>query len=122
TRNDGATTMGYYIYAWLEHGDPRLRVVDARTGSICLHWDYHDAGRSNASDKKEIQRLFRDLLLLTCRQESQNIRLFNIHPIPTGGRRKRTKHEHLGQFRASMLCEACTALVDAVPFGTQTNV
>lgn len=73
--------MGYYIYAWLEHGDPRLRVIDAQTGSTCLRWDYHDSGPSNPNDKKEIQRLFRELLLLTCRQESRNIRFFNIRPI-----------------------------------------
>jgi hypothetical protein len=75
-------TMGYYIYAWLEHGNPRLRVVDIRTGSTCLRWDYRNSGRTNFNDKKEIQRLFRDLLLLTCRQENQNIRMFNIRPIP----------------------------------------
>lgn len=73
--------MGYYIYAWLEHGDPRLRVVDVQTGSICLRWDYRNSDRLKSSDKKEIQRLFRDLLLLTCRQENQNIRCFNIRPI-----------------------------------------
>ena len=74
--------MGYYIYAWLERGEPRLRVTDAQTGSICLRWDYHKSGRLEFSDKKEIQRLFRDLLLLTCRQECQNVRFFNIRPVP----------------------------------------
>ncbi|MCI0653371.1 MAG: hypothetical protein L0Y39_02675 [Methylococcaceae bacterium] len=73
--------MGYYIYAWLEQGDPRLRVVDAQTGSICLRWDYHNSDRLKLSDKKEIQRLFRDLLLLTCKQENQNIRFFHIREI-----------------------------------------
>ncbi|MGH8548023.1 MAG: hypothetical protein ACRERU_05385 [Methylococcales bacterium] len=82
--------MGYYIYAWLEHGDPRLRIVDVQTGSICLRWDYRKSDRLKFSDKKEIQRLFRDLLLLTCRQESQDIRLFNIRPTQqTGNERER---------------------------------
>lgn len=80
--------MGYYIYAWLEHGDPRLRVVDVQTGSICLRWDYRSSDRLTSSDKKEIQRLFRDLLLLTCRQESRNIRSFNIHPIQQSGKER----------------------------------
>lgn len=70
--------MGYYIYAWLDHGNPRLRVVDARTGSICLCWDYHSAKKRMSSDKKEIQRLFRDLLLLTCRQEQSPIELSTL--------------------------------------------
>ena len=76
--------MGYYIYAWLEHGDPRLRVVDAQSGSVCLCWDYSTATRKQASDKKEIQRLFRDLLLLTCRQEELTIELSAMRALPEG--------------------------------------
>jgi hypothetical protein len=76
--------MGFYIYAWLEQGNPRLRVVDAATGRVCLRWDYHGADRPKSSDKKEIQRLFRDLLLLTCRQETHNVRFFNIRPERIG--------------------------------------
>ncbi|MGR9106954.1 MAG: hypothetical protein ACU843_08500 [Gammaproteobacteria bacterium] len=70
--------MGYYIYAWLERGSPRLRVVDAQSGSVCLRWDYRSSGRLKSSDQKEIQRLFRDLLLLTCRQSASDVRLFKI--------------------------------------------
>lgn len=73
--------MGYYIYAWLEHGNPRLRVIDVKTGSICLRWDYRTTRPFKFSDKKEIQRLFRDLLLLTCKQENRNVRSFNLLPI-----------------------------------------
>jgi hypothetical protein len=42
-----------------------LQVVDAKTRRICLNWDCasgHDVGA------REVQNLFRQLMLLTCRQ------------------------------------------------------
>lgn len=72
--------MGYYIYAWLEKGRPQLQIVDVETESICVTWSYHDKTDWDHKDKKEIQRLFRDLLLLTCKQELNNCRVFGAKP------------------------------------------
>ena len=58
---------GYLIYAKLQDGRPILQVFDAKTRRICLNWDCasgHDVGA------REVQNLFRQLMLLTCRQLS----------------------------------------------------
>ncbi|MGD8975994.1 MAG: hypothetical protein PVG91_00205 [Gammaproteobacteria bacterium] len=60
--------MGYHIYAWLDEGQPKLRIIDAGSDSVCLDWSYQGGQVQDPNAKKEIQRLFRDLLLLTCRQ------------------------------------------------------
>ena len=70
--------MGYYIYAWLESGNPQLQIIEAESKSICLSWSYQATDANH--DKKEIQRLFRDLLLLTCKQEMGNYRIFEVKP------------------------------------------
>lgn len=70
--------MGYHLYAWLENGKPQLQIIDAQTKSICLSWSYQETKRNG--DVKEIQRLFRDLLLLTCKQELGNYRVFEVKP------------------------------------------
>lgn len=60
---------GYLIYATLQEGKPVLQVVDAETQRVCLNWDcpsVHDAGAP------EVQNLFRQLMLLTCRQSLLN--------------------------------------------------
>lgn len=60
---------GYLIYAKLQEGRPVLEVVDARTQRVCLYWDcesVHEAGGP------EVQSLFRQLMLLTCRQSLLN--------------------------------------------------
>ncbi|MCH9696643.1 MAG: hypothetical protein K0U68_00920 [Gammaproteobacteria bacterium] len=67
--------MGYYIYAWLDNGSPRLKVVNALSNTECINWTYQ--AESN-SDKKEIQRLFKELLLLTCQQDLQQCRVFKL--------------------------------------------
>lgn len=74
--------MGYYIYAWFEDYNPQLQIIDAQSGSVCVNWRYHDRKQGFLSDKKELQRLFRDLLLLTCKQEMNNCRLFHVTPFP----------------------------------------
>jgi hypothetical protein len=56
---------GYLIYAKLQQGRPVLQVVDAETHRVYLNWDcpsVHDAGAA------EVQGLFRQLMLLSCRQ------------------------------------------------------
>lgn len=70
----------------LNLGDVTLRltwdqIVDAQSQSICVTWSYHDPDSGDRSDKKEIQRLFRDLLLLTCKQRANNCRLFKVEPV-----------------------------------------
>jgi len=72
--------MGYYIYAWLENGNPQLQIVDTQSESVCVTWSYQDPDHVGLGDKKEIQRLFRDLLLLTCKQEMNNCRIFKAEP------------------------------------------
>jgi hypothetical protein len=74
--------MGYHIYAWLEEGNPNLEIVDAESRDVCVKWSYSEtAGAANDSgvqyDKKEIQKLFQQLLLLTCKQELSNCRVFS---------------------------------------------
>ncbi len=73
--------MGYYIYAWLEKGKPQLQIIDAKSNSVCLSWSYQLSINEKNGDKKAIQRLFRQLLLLTCKQELSNYRVFEMRPI-----------------------------------------
>ncbi len=76
--------MGYYIYASLENGAPHLTVVDADTQCTCLDWEYQSPQEeSELNQKREIQSLFRELLLLTCKQEAKNTRLFALKPVET---------------------------------------
>ncbi len=73
--------MSFHIYAWLENGNPRLKVIEPKSGTTYLSWCYQDTHEGKKSaDKKEIQRLFKDLLLLTCKQEMKNCRLFKTEP------------------------------------------
>ena len=72
--------MGYHIYAWLDEGQPKLRIVDAGSDSVCLDWTYEDGQVPDPKARKEIQRLFRDLLLLTCRQSLRPERGTSVSP------------------------------------------
>lgn len=56
---------GYLIYAKLQEGRPVLQVVDADTQRVCLNWDCPSVQDAGAP---EVQKLFRQLMLLTCRQ------------------------------------------------------
>ena len=56
---------GYLIYAKLQEGRPVLQVVDAETKRVCLNWD---CASVNDAGAPELQKLFRQLMLLTCRQ------------------------------------------------------
>lgn len=55
--------MGYYLDAWLEKGKPHLRIVDAKTGKLCLTWDYQED-----ENNKAVQALFKELFLLVTTQ------------------------------------------------------
>jgi len=72
--------MGYHIYAWLDEGQPKLRIVDAGSESVCLDWSFQSGQVRDPEARKEIQRLFRDLLLLTCRQNLSPVRKFSLLP------------------------------------------
>ena len=86
--------MGYYLYAWLENGKPQLQVIDAQSKSICLSWSYQATDEN--CDSKEIQRLFRDLLLLTCKQEMRNYGVFEVKPPKA--------NEHASPLPEELLC------------------
>lgn len=71
--------MGYQIEAYLDEGRPALKIYDVKEQSLCLSWTYE--GRpSELRSQKEIHRLFRQLLLLTCKQDLHNVRVFNLSP------------------------------------------
>jgi hypothetical protein len=70
--------MSYYINAWLENGDPRLQIIDAQSKSVCVSWDYLAPKNAENKDKNEIQRLFKELLMLTCKHKVTNARIFEI--------------------------------------------
>lgn len=64
--------MGYFIYASLDNGNPCLRVVDADSHKLCLNWHCQAGPDSDeTSVQRELQRLFRDLLLVSCQQKCQ---------------------------------------------------
>lgn len=76
--------MSYHINAWLEDGDPRLEILDAHSKSVCMSWSYKSRESLERKDKTEIQRLFRELILLTCKQMVANCRVFEAGPNPKG--------------------------------------
>lgn len=72
--------MGHRIYAWLEEGKPRLRIYDAESGNLTVSWDYQGKQGAGEPQRQEIQRLFKQLLLLTCKQEMANVRVYHCEP------------------------------------------
>ncbi|MBU2865072.1 hypothetical protein QWZ13_14645 [Reinekea marina] len=70
--------MSYHINAWLENGVPQLQVIDAQTKRVCMNWSYQSESEPSEQQKHEIQRLFRELLLLTCKQDIANCRVFRV--------------------------------------------
>ena len=74
--------MGYQIEAFLEDGKPALRIYDAMSHKLYLSWNYieqHESG--NQHSPNELKRLFRELILLTCKQDIHNVRIFNAEKI-----------------------------------------
>lgn len=71
--------MGYQIEAYIEDGKPSLKIYDIKQQSLCLSWTYSSVPEEQRS-QKEVHRLFRDLLLLTCKQDIHNVRVFNLSP------------------------------------------
>lgn len=68
--------MSFHINAWLENGEPQLQIIDAQSRNVCMSWSYKPKSGTDQSNKNEIQKLFRELLLLTCKQEMSNCRVF----------------------------------------------
>ncbi len=71
--------MGYQIEAYLDNGKPTLKIYDIKRQALCLSWTYAKSLDATASEC-EVHRLFRELLLLTCKQDMHNIRVFNLSP------------------------------------------
>ena len=69
--------MGYQIEAFLDAGRPALKIYDIDKNALCLSWCYQGECEDPES-QNEIQRLFRELLLLTCKQDLHNVRVFNL--------------------------------------------
>jgi len=70
--------MGYQIDAFLEDGKPALRIYDAEKRQLYLSWNYNETADNEPSHSpNELKRLFRELILLTCKQGMHNIRVFN---------------------------------------------
>ena len=69
--------MGYQIEAFIENGKPSLKIYDITQGKLCLNWSF--SGQLENSDSvQEVHRLFRQLLLLTCKQDLRNVRVFRL--------------------------------------------
>ena len=69
--------MGYQIDASIENGKPSLKIWDISDRSLCLSWTYQNSGEGNKDiSQKEIKRLFQKLLLLTLRDDLNNVRVF----------------------------------------------
>ncbi|WP_444995871.1 hypothetical protein [Aliikangiella sp. IMCC44359] len=71
--------MSYQIEAYLNNGKPSLKIYDLKRKSLCLSWTYSNTP-DECQSQQEVQRLFRELLLLTCKQDMHNVRVFNLSP------------------------------------------
>lgn len=71
--------MAYLIDAWLDEGVPRVRICDAQTGAVRLDWirdkkasgkcqnpDPDHEANSEVAARDALQRLFKELILLSC--------------------------------------------------------
>lgn len=57
--------MAYHINAELQHGSPRLEILDANTSSVRLAWAPLDGNESTDKAACEIRHFFRELMLIT---------------------------------------------------------
>jgi hypothetical protein len=73
--------MSFHINAWLENGDPKLQIIDAQSKCVCMSWSYKAKHGIEETSKHELQNLFRELLLLTCKQDISNCRVFSAKPL-----------------------------------------
>lgn len=71
--------MGFQIEAFLDDGKPSLKIYDLQRQALCLSWTYNNSN-SEPRSQQEVHQLFRELLLLTCKQDMHNVRVFNLSP------------------------------------------
>ncbi|MEZ5525041.1 MAG: hypothetical protein R3E62_08820 [Pseudomonadales bacterium] len=65
--------MSYTVNAWLEDGAPRLRLINSRSGDTSLTWDFpKEVQHQEQLYKQEMQKLFKQLLLLACADEHKS--------------------------------------------------
>ena len=67
--------MGYRIEAFLDKGKPSLNIYEIDQPNPCLTWTFTEQVNEEHS-QGELHRLFRKLLLLTCKQDIGNVRVF----------------------------------------------
>ena len=63
--------MGYRIEAFLNKGKPSLKIYEINQTNPCLTWTFNEKVSEEHSEG-ELHRLFRKLLLLTCKQDISN--------------------------------------------------
>jgi hypothetical protein len=81
--------MRYLIDAWLDEGDPHLRIIDADSGSIRLNWVYprsaiqdveHDCNdKSPCGGCSALHCLLNHLFLLSCIDKLHSCEACSIH-------------------------------------------
>ncbi|PHS16353.1 MAG: hypothetical protein COA86_11990 [Kangiella sp.] len=77
--------MGYQIDATIVNGKPSLKIWDIKNHSLCLSWTYQKSENDcEEISQKEIQRLFRKLLLLTLQNDLSNVRVFSTSTEASG--------------------------------------
>ena len=74
--------MHYRIEAHLVHGNPRLQIKEAESGTVRLVWDYPKSPEAGMEPERELaqslateealHKLFRELFLLTTAQYLNN--------------------------------------------------
>ena len=69
--------MTLNIKAWMQDGKSYLEILDTRSGEVQLRWS-HDPADGSERGSSATQQLFRDLLLLSCKQDLCNGRLFAV--------------------------------------------
>lgn len=66
--------MSYTVNAWLEDGAPRLRLINSQSGTTSLAWDLpKETLHQEKFYKREMQKLFKQLLILACADEQKPI-------------------------------------------------
>ena len=67
--------MSFHINACLVDGNPCLELFDSHSGDCRLRWQYN-RNNKHSDDQLEVQKLFHQLIRLTCQQEAANVRVF----------------------------------------------
>ncbi|MET1257361.1 hypothetical protein [Aliikangiella maris] len=81
--------MGYQIEAFLNDGKPSLKIYDSKRELLYLSWTYHETPDEHQLPQA-IHELFRDLLLLSCKQDIHNIQQFNLTPRQSDNKIRQT--------------------------------